>query len=220
MKGLLYKEVVSLLGLYRKNLVLVAVIYGALSVMTKNNFFLFFGIWMMGFYSLSSFSLDDTSGWGRYARTLPISDKQIIGAKFLLALVFMTIALVYALAIGAVCWMVDPTSFDWADFFGGILLVTAVALLSVGLMFFLAVKFGPDKSRNYFMVLALAVFAIFFLAGQMGLLEAPTEGELAAALAWVGGHMALVVLGALALAVLVFFLCYLASCAVYRRKEF
>ena len=220
MKGLLYKEVVSLLGLYRKNLVLVAVIYGALSVMTKNNFFLFFGIWMMGFYSLSSFSLDDTSGWGRYARTLPISDKQIIGAKFLLALVFMTIALVYALAIGAVCWMVDPASFDWADVFGGILLVTAVALLSVGLMFFLAVKFGPDKSRNYFMVLALAVFAIFFLAGQMGLLEAPTEGELAAALAWVGGHMALVVLGALALAVLVFFLCYLASCAVYRRKEF
>ena len=220
MKGLLYKEVASLMGLYKKNLVLVAVIYGALSVVTRNNFFLFFGIWMMGFYSLSSFSLDDASGWGRYARTLPISDKQIIGAKFLLALVFMTIALVYAFAIGAVCWMVDPATFDWADFFGGILLVTAVALLSVGLMFFLAVKFGPDKSRNYFMVLALAVFAIFFLAGQMGLLEAPTEGELAAALAWVGGHMALVVLGALALAVLVFFLCYLASCAVFRRKEF
>ena len=35
MKGLLYKEVVSLLGLYKKNLTLVAVIYGALSVMTK-----------------------------------------------------------------------------------------------------------------------------------------------------------------------------------------
>ena len=57
MKGLLYKEVVSLLGMYKKNLALVAVIYGALSVMTRNNFFLFFGIWMMGFYSLSNFSL-------------------------------------------------------------------------------------------------------------------------------------------------------------------
>ena len=41
MKGLLYKEVASLMGLYKKNLVLVAVIYGALSVVTRNNFFLF-----------------------------------------------------------------------------------------------------------------------------------------------------------------------------------
>ena len=88
MKGLLYKEVASLLGLYKKNLTLVAVIYGALSVMTRNNFFLFFGIWMMGFYSLSNFSLDESSGWGRYARTLPVSDRQIVGAKFLTALVF------------------------------------------------------------------------------------------------------------------------------------
>src|SRR5699024_12207349 len=67
----------------KKNLVLVAVIYGALSVVTRNNFFLFFGIWMMGFYSLSSFSLDAASCWGRYARSLPISDRQIVGAKFL-----------------------------------------------------------------------------------------------------------------------------------------
>ena len=220
MKGLLYKEVVSLLGLYKRNLTLVAVIYGALSVMTKNNFFLFFGIWMMGFYSLSSFSLDDTCGWGRYARTLPVSDRQIVGAKFLTALVFMAMALVYAVAVGAVCCLADRGGFDWVEFFAGILLVTAAALLSVGLMFFLAVKFGPEKSRNYFMIFALAVFAVFFLAGQTGLLKAPAEGELAAVAAWIGSHMALVILGALALAGAVFFLCGLASCAVYRRKEF
>ena len=220
MKGLLYKEVASLMGLYKKNLVLVAVIYGALSVVTRNNFFLFFGIWMMGFYSLSSFSLDDASGWGRYARTLPISDKQIVGAKFLAALIFMALALVYALVIGAVCWAMDSSSFAWADFLAGVLLVTAVALLSVGLMFYFAVKFGPEKSRNYFMVAALAVFAVFFLAGQVGLLEAPSEGDLAAVLTWMESHMVLVPLAAIALAGLVFFLCYLASCAVYRRKEF
>ena len=220
MKGLLYKELASLMGLYKKNLVLVGVIYGALSVMTRNNFFLFFGIWMMGFYSLSGFSLDDASGWGRYARTLPISDKQIVGAKFLTALVFMALALVYALVIGGVCWVVDSADFDWIEFLSGILLVTAVALLSVGLMFYFAVKFGPEKSRNYFMVAALAVFAVFFLAGQMGLLQPPSEGQMAEVLTWVGNHQALVPLAAIALAVLIFFFCYLAACAVYRRKEF
>ena len=220
MKGLLYKEVASLMGLYKKNLVLVAVIYGALSVVTRNNFFLFFGIWMMGFYSLSSFSLDESSGWGRYARTLSVSDRQIVGAKFLTALVFMAMALVYAVAVGAVCYLVDRAAFDWVEFFGGILLVTAVALLSVGLMFYFAVKFGQEKARNYFMIFALAIFAVFFLAGQLGLLEEPTEGDLAAVASWVGSHAGLMVLGALALAGAVFFLCYLASCAVYRRKEF
>ena len=220
MKGLLYKEVVSLLGLYKKNLTLVAVIYGALSVMTRNNFFLFFGIWMMGFYSLSNFSLDESSGWGRYARTLPVSDRQIVGDEFLTALVFMAMALVYAVAVGAVCYLIDSTGFDWMEFFGGILLVTAVAMLSVGLMFYFAVKFSPEKARNYFMIFALAIFAVFFLAGQMGLLEEPTGEDLAAVASWMDSHLALVLLGALALAGAVFFLCYLAACAVYRRKEF
>ena len=70
------------------------------------------------------------------------------------------------------------------------------------------------------MIFALAVFAVFFLAGQMGLLDEPTEGDLAAVASWLDSHLALVLLGALALAGAVFFLCYLASCAVYRRKEF
>ena len=33
-------------------------------------------------------------------------------------------------------------------YFGGILLVTAVAMLSVGLMFYFAVKFSPEKARQ------------------------------------------------------------------------
>ena len=67
---------------------------------------------------------------------------------------------------------------------------------------------------------ALAVFAVFFLAGQMGLLQPPSEGQMAEVLTWVGNHQALVPLAAIALAVLIFFSCYLAACAVYRRKEF
>lgn len=220
MKGLLYKEVVSLLGLYKKNLLLVIVVYGGLSVLTETNFFIYFGIWMMGFYALSGFTLDDSSGWGRYARTLPISDRQVVGAKFLAALVFMAMGVVYALAIGAIRWGMDRAAFLWGEFFGGMLLVWAVALASSGLMFYLAVKFGPEKSRNYFMGLALLFFAVTFLAGRMGWLGSPTEGQLAAVLAWVESHWMLVPLGGLAVAALVFFLCYLAACAVYHRREF
>ena len=72
MKGLLRKELSGLWSLYRKTLPMISVLYAVLYVTTKQDFFLYFGVWMMLFYSLSSMSLDESCGCGRYARTLPV----------------------------------------------------------------------------------------------------------------------------------------------------
>ena len=106
MRGLMAKEMTGLLGLYKKNLLLVGLVYGGLSIMTENSFFLYFGVWMMGFYSLSGYSLDEQSGWGRYARTLPISDFQVVAAKFVAAGAFMGIGTANPLVVAALILLV------------------------------------------------------------------------------------------------------------------
>ena len=79
MRGLLRKELSGLWSLYRKTLPMIAVLYAVLNLVTRNDFFLYFGVWMMLFYSLSGMSLDESCGWGRYARTLPVNDWQVVG---------------------------------------------------------------------------------------------------------------------------------------------
>ena len=86
MKGLFLKDWYGLLGMYKKNLLLVLVLYAALSMILNMPFFLFMTPWLLGFYTLSSFSLDESCRWNLYARTLPVSSRQIVGGKFLLAI--------------------------------------------------------------------------------------------------------------------------------------
>ena len=219
MGGLIYKETAGLLSLYRKNLVLVAILYGAMALALKNSFFLYFGVWMMGFYALSSFSLDEQSGWGRYARTLPVSDFQVVAAKYVSAMVFMLLGVAYGVAMGVLWSLVDST-FRWLEFLVPMAVVSAIALLSMAVMFLLAVKYGTEKARNFFLVFFLVLFGGFFLLGETNLLgEFPVE-KLAGAAAWVEGNMVLSALLALLIAAAVLVVCLFAAAAIYRKKEF
>ena len=59
MKGLFLKDWYGLLGMYKKNLFLVLGVYGLLSITLNMPFFLFMIPWLLGFYTLSSFSVDE-----------------------------------------------------------------------------------------------------------------------------------------------------------------
>ena len=109
MRGLIYKDFDTLMEVYKKNLLLVAVLYGFMAVAMKNDFFLYFSIWMMGFYGLTAFSLDTQCGWDRYARTLPIQDWKIVAAKFVTGLLYIGIAVAYSIVMGVVSRIVNGT---------------------------------------------------------------------------------------------------------------
>ena len=95
MKGLFLKDLYGLMGLYKKNLILIALVYGLMGIAGNLPFFFYISVWMMGSYILSAITLDQQCGWDRYARTLPVSAGQIVGAKFLVGLAFVAAAGVY-----------------------------------------------------------------------------------------------------------------------------
>ena len=221
MKGLIYKDFAMLMSAYKKNLLLVAALYGGMAIMLENDFLLYFGIWMMGFYGLTGFSMDTQSGWGRYARTLPVQDWKLMASKFITGLLFMGIGVAYSLVVGVFCRVISGTlSESWGEMLFVTGIITAAAVACMGLMYFLAVKFSPDKARSYFMLVFMVTFFGFFLLGKSGVIgELPVEGLQSLGL-WLDSHLVLTVLGVLVIAGLVLVICAAAACAVYRKKEF
>ena len=215
MRGLLRKELSGLWSLYRKTLPMIAVLYAVLNLVTKNDFFLYFGVWMMLFYSLSGMSLDESCGWGRYARTLPVSDWQVVGAKFLVSLVYSGGAVLYCAALGVAQRIITGEK-GYADLIGGLLAVLVVSMVMVFLMYPMAFRFGLEKARNGFLVVWVAIFGGGMLFGskleQVLPLEAVLRNMAARPLLWAGG--------ALVTALVVMALCYVSSVRIYSKKEF
>lgn len=215
MKGLLRKELSGLWSLYRKTLPMIAVLYAVLYMTTKQDFFLYFGVWIMLFYSLSSMSLDESCGWGRYARTLPVSDWQVVGAKFLVSLIYSGGAVLYGAALGVVQHLISGEG-EYADLIGGLLAVLVVSMVMVFLMYPLAFRFGLEKARNTFLVVWVALFGGGMLFGsqlaEVLPLEAVVESMVTRPLLWAGGS--------LLTAIVVMVLSYVGSVLIYQKKEF
>ena len=104
MKGLLYKDLCQAKRSCRFIGVAVLIMMG-ISVFAMKS-----GSWFMVLYAgmltgtipMSLLTLDTTSGWCVYQRTLPLSAEQIVGCKYLVGLCMAGIA--GLLAGAAVCW--------------------------------------------------------------------------------------------------------------------
>lgn len=211
MNGLILKDFYILCGMYRKNLTMVALLYGAMYLFLDMDVFLYMFTVMSVFYTLSTFTLDDAAKWDRYARTLPVSADQIVGGKWLVSIGFIFISCLYSLVLGAVGSLIHGSSYlEIAASVGGTALV---ALLIDAIMLPTTMKFGPDKARNTMLLLFAAIFLGFFalakaLAGNGFAISLPAISPV------VGVGLALVILAVILL------VCYRISCRIYAAKEF
>lgn len=217
MKGLFLKDWYGLLGMYKKNLLLVLVLYAALSVILNMPFFLFMTPWLLGFYTLSSFSLDESCHWNLYARTLPVSSRQVVGGKFLLAISWILPGTVYAGIVGAAVCLIHPGETSATEMAISSAVVGVVAIDMIAILLAMTFRSGVEKARSLFFLIFIGFFLLCFLGGQIGLLN---DAGLVAALASIAAYPLHWALGALAVAVLIPVACFFISCRIYAKKEF
>lgn len=217
MKGLFLKDWYGLLGMYKKNLLLVLVLYAALSMILNMPFFLFMTPWLLGFYTLSSFTLDESCRWNLYACTLPVSAPQIVGGKFLLAISWIVPGTVYAGLVGAIVCLLHPGETTVSEMAVSSAVVGVVAIDMIAILLAMTFRTGVEKARSLFFLIFVGFFLILFLGGQIGLLD---DAGVIAALASIAAYPLLWALGALAVAVLIPVLCFFLSCRIYAKKEF
>ena len=215
MKGLLLKDIYMISHLYRKNLVLVLVLYSAMGLALEMSFFFQILGWMFGFYVMGLFSTDSASRWDFYAATLPVSKAALVGEKFVLLLLCSLVGLAYSLlAAPLLYWRMGAPILETA----AVSAVTAlVSLVYFGLMLPLAYKFGIEKARTGLLLLLAAAGAGVLALSKLEVFHQDGAGTV---IRWIDQNpwMALALLAAGCAA---FYLaCWGVSLAIYRKKEF
>ena len=168
MKGLLYKDFQLLANSYKRNILTVLLLYAAIILFTRQIFVAYALVFLAGVYVSSTISFDEQAHWDSYARTLPVSAGQIVGAKYLLNLVFMLAASVCALLMTALLPLSAGIAGDAAvvplpEQLSGILGSGTVSLLASSLTLPISYKFGGARARSFVSTAFLVLFVLAFL---------------------------------------------------------
>lgn len=200
---------------------------------TMRAYFLFllfyFGLAVMGMFNISfvatfacvlvmmmpmaAFSYDEQAKWDRYAMSMPLGRRAVVGARYLFALALAIIAA----AIGTVTCVI-LYALEREDLIES--LATVLSSLGVGILFAaiilpLCYKVGPERARPYMYVIIFVPIIALFLAYRMGVhvdlsfLEGISEAIL------IGGIALFPLAGLLVLG-----FSYLTSCAIVAGKEY
>ena len=149
MMGLLYKDQMTIWSSYRKNFLLVVVLYTAMAYTLDMPFMLFALVFMGGLYIASTLSFDEMSHWDAYARTLPVSAGQLVGAKYLLALGWMGGSFVLAEVLLTACDLFKGRLRENLVYnLTGCLVALGLVLIYYALTLPLSYKLGAARARS------------------------------------------------------------------------
>ena len=207
MKGLLIKDLL-VLRKYARTLLLIFLFYMFFSFFTNDTSF-FSGMTVMFFTisTITSFSYDDLAKWNRYARSLPLTKKEIVASKYLLALILavtgtvlpMVFSLLFISVFGGKTGAAEQLMISYALF--------AVAVVFMCVMLPFLFKYGVEKSR----VILFGVFLIPFIIGFAMVklnMPMPTEDQ----------FMFLLKLSPVLL-ILLSSVSFITSCRIYQNKD-
>lgn len=225
MKGLLYKEWTILTGSFKRNVVFFAVLYGIISVLSRQAYMGYTLILVFALLAGSTISFDENSHWDTYARTLPVTPAQVVGCKYLLGLGGVALGDVTAALIAVLVDLRTPVLYyaeshqSVGDIAAAILVCSSMALLFLAVMLPFSYKFNSVSARSRMFL----VFAI--LSAMVGLvisaLPEHLRDELVHLLNSTDANFALLLfVGILAAALILYGVSYKICVEVYRRKEY
>ncbi|MCI8335869.1 MAG: ABC-2 transporter permease [Peptococcaceae bacterium] len=159
---------------------------------------------------LSSFSYDEYGKWNKYCLSLPVSRRQIVGGKYLFALIMLVIGLALGILGGYFLSLTQDISFA-EEVLPSCLGGAVAALFMLAVLLPLMYRFGVEKGR--ILMLAVCLLPVILMLGAVKFMEAqgiPMPDE-ATVLVWLKILPCLVLAG--------FIGSYLVSVAVFMKKE-
>ena len=146
MKALIYKDLLTLWKQLRMYL-LMCVIFQVASVGGEEfEFMRFYPLILVASLPHSLMAYDERSGWERYALALPVSRKQLVGAKYLIGLLLLGGAFLLAAVTGLVRSRIAGEFDPFGYFFElSVLLTLGVSVMSVALP--MTFRYGTEKGR-------------------------------------------------------------------------
>ena len=219
MKAILYADWMNF-RLSIKSMLFAPVIILVWAVIAVQPIFFFSMLVVMGYmFPNTAFSAEQSAGWDRLSLSLPILRREVVASRFLLALVVNLTLFVCSLVFATVYCLAHGQPQALMENYMSVLACEAVAIIMIGAELAAAFKWGIQKAgyimlAAFFLPLAL-VFAAVSLEIRIPLLTAAGR--------WLAGveerRFALLLLGCLAVALVIYLLCYRVSVRLYRKKE-
>lgn len=156
MKGLLYKDWTMIFGGYKTNFLFLLLFYGGFTALCRISFLSYALVFVLGMYASSTISMDENSHWDAYARTLPVSPRQLVSAKYLLTLLLTAFSIPLGLLL--IFLIPDPRP-SLMETSSGMISAAAVTLLYLSFVMPLSYRFGAAKARSW---LSITIFLVFF----------------------------------------------------------
>lgn len=217
MLGLLYKDQATIWSSYRKNFLLVVLLYTVMAFTMDMKFMLFALLFIGGLYTTSALVFDEQSHWDTYARTLPVSGRQIVGAKYLLALLWMAASFVLSYVLLTLCDLFKGQVAENLLYnLTGCLVTLGLVMAYYALGYVLSYKIGAVRARSG-VILAIALIIAIALVGSNALentsfFSFPLLNETTL--------LVLIAGGSLAVGLVLFILSWVVSTAIYTKKDF
>ena len=168
MKGLLYKDWCTLTSRYKKNFILVFVLYVGLSILADLPFLLYALVFVLGLYVQSAVGFDEHSHWDVYAHTLPIRRAAVVGSKYILGGGAILAGVVLSMMIFSVYSGLSSTVVSFDEALIGNLTAASVSILYFSLSIPLTYRFGSDRARTVSTITILTlVLGVFLLVNRL-----------------------------------------------------
>ena len=219
MKAMLYADWMNFRQSIRSILFVLVVFAATALVWNKLMFFNFIVVMLSIMIPTTLFAADQAYGWNRLSLSLPILRHEVVASRFLLALAVNLTLFACSLVFATFYCLAHGQPQALMENYVSVLACEAVAVIMIGVEMAVAFKWGIQKAgyimlAAFFLPLAL-VFAAVSLEIRIPLL--------AAAGRWLAGvderRFVFLLLGCLAVALMVYLLCYRVSVRLYRKKE-
>lgn len=210
MIGLLLKDI-YVLKKYLKQIGFTFIFFMAFTVYLKSPYYLIGMMVMMStMMIITSMSYDEQVKWDKYALTMPLVRKDIVLSKYLLLILSAAVGTVFSTVIGCIVAAVMKLGGYGSIFLAaGIIFLIAITIFSI--LIPILFKFGVEKAR----IIMLVVFAIpfFLVGGTVKLLQQMNVPMPSIETVKMMGFASPVV------ALIIYFISYNISIAIYEKKE-
>jgi ABC-2 type transport system permease protein len=180
MIGLLLKDL-YILRQYLKTMLIMAAFFALISAGLDNPAAFFSGVIVLlcVMMTITSFSYDALANWERYALSMPVTRKEVVASKYLLALILCLAGAVISFPVSlAVLKITGPVEgFGMSEHLYSTVALICIAYVFVAVLLPLIFKFGVEKCRIFMIAVFAAPTAAVIALSKAGI-PMPSEDSL------------------------------------------
>lgn len=167
---------------------------------------------MISVLPISAFSYDELAKWDRYAASLPLGRRRVVGARYLFTLLLVLAASAFGLSAAVLSSILGQG--ELPEMVGTVLAILTYGLVLNDVILPLIYKLGAERARTYLYIIIFAPMILFFLAARLELLDLSGLNSVSEeTVLLICALLPVVGLAGLGLS-------YLVACRIYEQKEF